>query len=60
MPGTRLAIDHDHKHCPGKKGCPVCIRGALCNACNNGLRVFHDDVTLLYRAIDYLQVKRLM
>lgn len=30
----RLAIDHDHSHCPGGKGCIECTRGVLCIACN--------------------------
>lgn len=53
-PGHRLALDHDHRHCEGRIGCPVCIRGALCNRCNNILRLAGDDVTLLSKAIVYL------
>lgn len=29
-----FAIDHDHKHCPTDQGCPKCVRGFLCRACN--------------------------
>lgn len=32
--GERLGIDHDHKHCKGKYGCKVCVRGLLCSSCN--------------------------
>lgn len=53
-PGHRLAVDHDHRHCPGKTGCPVCIRGMLCHACNNILRLVKDDAELLRKAIGYL------
>jgi hypothetical protein len=53
-PGHRLAMDHDHRHCPGKVGCAHCVRGMLCNRCNNLLRLAGDDTTLLQRAIDYL------
>jgi hypothetical protein len=53
-PGSRLAIDHDHRHCPGRLGCPVCIRGLLCNGCNNILRLAGDDPSLLIKAANYL------
>lgn len=33
-----LQVDHDHRHCPGKHGCPECIRGMLCNGCNQLMR----------------------
>lgn len=29
-----LKIDHDHAHCPAEVGCPDCVRGYLCHACN--------------------------
>jgi DNA-binding CsgD family transcriptional regulator len=32
--GRRLAIDHDHACCPGRRTCGKCIRGLLCTACN--------------------------
>ena len=54
IPGQRLAMDHDHAHCPGKKGCPNCIRGMLCNACNNMLRAAKDNPALLRKAANYL------
>jgi hypothetical protein len=53
-PGTRLAVDHDHGHCPGKIGCPNCVRGLLCVNCNNLLRVARDERRILWAAIDYL------
>jgi hypothetical protein len=40
--GLRLEIDHDHRHCPGREGCRVCIRGALCGRCNTALGRFGD------------------
>ena len=54
VPGKRLAMDHDHRHCPGKIGCPVCVRGLLCNGCNNVLRLMKDDPDLLRKATAYL------
>jgi len=45
--GRRLAVDHCHK--TGK------LRGLLCYACNTALGRFNDDVSLLSKAIKYLQ-----
>jgi hypothetical protein len=53
-PGKRLAMDHDHRHHPGSKGCVECVRGMLCVSCNNILRSAHDDTDLLVKAIAYL------
>lgn len=53
-PGHRLAMDHNHQHCPGNKGCVECVRGMLCNACNNLLRLAKDSPVLLLKAADYL------
>ncbi len=53
-PGGRLAVDHDHAHCPGKIGCPVCVRGLLCVSCNNLLRAARDDQQVLRAAIEYI------
>ena len=53
-PGGRLAVDHDHRHCPGKQGCPDCVRGLLCVTCNNLLRAARDDQRILRAAIVYL------
>lgn len=51
--GLRLAIDHDHRHCPGKMGCRRCVRGLLCWRCNTALGAIGDgnvDRLLLYLA----------
>jgi hypothetical protein len=50
----RLSIDHDHKHCPGERGCAECFRGLLCHKCNTALGGFRDRVDLLQKAIEYL------
>jgi Recombination endonuclease VII/HNH endonuclease len=41
-----LAVDHDHT--TGK------VRGLLCEACNQGIGKLKEDVTILQRAIEYL------
>lgn len=41
--GRRLAVDHDHRCCPGRKSCGRCLRGLLCTSCNNHLGVLEDD-----------------
>lgn len=45
--GRRLSIDHCHE--------TNVIRGLLCDAHNIGLGMFHDSITELQSAIDYLQ-----
>ena len=38
--GKNLFADHDHSHCPPKRGggsCGQCIRGLLCSTCNTRL-----------------------
>jgi|ERR1051326_5852231 hypothetical protein len=42
----KLAVDHCHKT---KK-----IRGLLCQDCNRGIGKFHDDISRLKNAINYL------
>lgn len=47
-----LAVDHDHKCCPGRKSCGQCIRGLLCQKCNGYLGRINEDPTNL---VSYLQ-----
>lgn len=42
-----LAVDHDHN--TGK------VRGLLCDHCNKGIGCLQDNVTILQKAISYLQ-----
>ena len=50
----RLAVDHDHRCCPGDRSCGKCIRGLLHDICNRGLGYFRDDPVLLISAVEYL------
>lgn len=51
-----LAVDHDHKCCPGRKSCGKCIRAILCGSCNKGvLGHLRDDVDALRRAIEVVE-----
>jgi len=53
--GRRLAVDHDHACCPGKRSCGGCVRGLLCDRCNRGMGFFGDDPALLESAAEYLR-----
>jgi hypothetical protein len=51
----KLSVDHDHGCCPGKKSCGQCVRGLLCNRCNNRvLGSVSDDINILKAAVVYL------
>lgn len=47
-------IDHDHRHCPGPKGCTRCVRGMLCGPCNAGIGLLGDDPRNALAAVEYL------
>ena len=53
-PEKTAKIDHDHSHCPGKRGCALCVRGLVCNRCNALLGLAHDKTEILLAAVDYL------
>ncbi len=50
-----VAIDHDHRCCPGKYGCRRCVRGILCQPCNSILAFARDSPHTLRRLADYLE-----
>ena len=52
--GRFLAVDHDHRCCPGERTCGKCVRGLLCDSCNHAIGKFKDDPELLLRASKYL------
>jgi hypothetical protein len=50
----RLAVDHDHRCCSGKKSCGKCVRGLLCGPCNSAIGLMRDDPELMIEAATYL------
>ena len=50
QPHKRLHVDHNHS--TGE------YRGLLCNTCNTGLGMFKDNVSLLTKAIEYIDANR--
>lgn len=48
----RLNVDHDHKCCPGRETCGKCIRGLLCNRCNNALGVVENRLDRVAAYVD--------
>lgn len=64
----RLAVDHSHDCCPGRRSCGNCIRGLLDKKCNFYLLGRICDETrqgsghaleVLQRATDYLKRERI-
>jgi len=51
----RLAVDHDHKCCPGKKSCGKCVRGLLCSRCNSAIGLVDEDLTVIESMARYLK-----
>ncbi len=50
-----LAVDHDHKCCPGKVSCGKCVRGLVCGKCNDILGYYRDDPQCFLRGAAYLE-----
>jgi hypothetical protein len=50
----KLAVDHNHACCPGKKTCGKCLRGLVCKRCNQTLGLVEDDPELLSSMVKYL------
>lgn len=56
----RLSVDHDHKQAvldghAEDAGCPMCVRGLLCQPCNRMLGHLRDDPEAFDRAAEYLR-----
>jgi hypothetical protein len=50
-----LAVDHDHKCCPGKTSCGKCVRGLLCSRHNQMLADAFDNPETLMSLAFYLE-----
>ena len=48
-----LAVDHDHRCCPGNKACGRCVRGLLCYNCNRFMGRVDNSPRLSLRFKDY-------
>lgn len=48
-----LVVDHDHTCCPGNKSCGECVRGFICQGCNQVLGKL-DIPGVWERFVDYL------
>lgn len=53
-----LAVDHDHSCCPGSKSCGKCIRGLLCQPCNQALGLLQDNADLMIAASEYVKTRK--
>lgn len=49
-----LHIDHDHSCCGPDRACRKCVRGLLCQVCNQALGLARDDVRILASMIEYV------
>jgi hypothetical protein len=57
--GKRLAVDHDHRCCPGKTSCGRCVRGLVHEYCNRALGLLGDDPLNLRMGAAYLELHAL-
>lgn len=53
-----LAVDHDHKCCPGRTSCGKCVRGLLCGVHNEQLGRNGDDPWVFRDMASYLEYPR--
>ena len=51
-----LAVDHDHRCCPGRTSCGKCVRGLLCGPHNEQFGRNGDDPAVFYDMGDYLKL----
>lgn len=54
--GGQWAVDHDHACCPAScRSCGGCVRGILCQLCNQGLGCLRESKKNLKAALTYLE-----
>lgn len=51
----RLAVDHDHSCCGPRNSCKCCIRGLLCQNCNQALGLLKENYQSIVSLADYVQ-----
>lgn len=54
MDPKHIHADHDHACCSGITSCGKCVRGFLCQGCNNALGALKDDPDRVLGLYDYL------
>lgn len=55
----KLAVDHDHRCCKGKRSCGKCARSLLCHSCNTKVGYLEMHVGA-ERLVAYLDRKNLL
>jgi Recombination endonuclease VII len=52
---AKVAVDHDHEHCPEGRSCAICRRGLTHHGCNTGIGSFGDDPAIMRVVADNLE-----
>jgi Recombination endonuclease VII len=51
---AKVAVDHDHQHCPQNRSCRYCRRGLAHHGCNTAIGLVGEDSALLRLIADNL------
>jgi hypothetical protein len=52
---SKVAVDHDHNHCPSGRSCGHCRRGLTHHGCNTAIGLVGEDAALLRVIADNLE-----